>query len=55
MIRVDGDPRNQVRHPKKAGVSSGSAIDWAVRRDPMLLEAAIEVRPTVVSVSFGHD
>ncbi len=56
MIRVDEDPRNQVRHPKKAGVSFGiGLIDWAVRRDPMLLEAAIEVRPAVVSVSFGHD
>ncbi len=42
--------------PQDAAVSSGiGLIDWAVRRDPALLEAAIAVRPMVASVSFGAD
>ena len=46
----------EVRHPKEAGVSGGiGRIDWAVRRDPALLESAIAARPVVVSVSFGDD
>ena len=46
----------EVRHPKEAGVSVGiGLIDWAVRRDPALLESAIAARPVLVSVSFGDD
>ena len=46
----------EVRHPREAGVSFGiGLIDWAVRRDPTLLEAAIGARPVLVSVSFGDD
>ena len=29
-------------------------IDWVIRKDRYLLEAAIEARPTLLSVSFGE-
>jgi nitronate monooxygenase len=46
----------EVRHPREAGVSFGiGLIDWAVRRDPTLLEVAVETRPVLISVSFGDD
>jgi nitronate monooxygenase len=46
----------EVRHPREAGVGFGiGLIDWVVRRDPTLLEAAIAARPVLVSVSFGDD
>jgi nitronate monooxygenase len=46
----------EVRYPKAAGVSFGiGLIDWVVRRAPALLEAAIEARPRLISVSFGDD
>ncbi len=39
-----------------AGVGFGiGLIDWAVKRDPALLEAAVAARPVLVSVSFGDD
>ncbi len=48
--------QTEVRHPKEAGIGFGiGLIDWAVRRDPVLLEAAIAARPALVSVSFGDD
>jgi nitronate monooxygenase len=46
----------EVRHPREAGVGFGiGLIDWAVQRDPALLEAAIRARPMLVAVSFGDD
>jgi len=43
-------------HPSEAGVNFGiGLIDWAVRADPALLEAAIAAQPVLVSVSFGDD
>jgi nitronate monooxygenase len=46
----------EVRYPKAAGVSFGiGLIDWVVRRAPALVEAAIEARPRLISVSFGDD
>lgn len=30
-------------------------VDWVVRRDPALLDAALAARPALLSVSFGHD
>jgi nitronate monooxygenase len=46
----------EVRGPKEAAVSFGiGLIDWAVRRQPTLLEAAIAARPEMLSVSFGDD
>jgi nitronate monooxygenase len=54
-----GSPKileTEVRHPKEAGVDFGiGLIDWAVRADPALLEAAIGAHPVLVSVSFGDD
>ena len=42
--------------PRVAGVGFGiGLIDWAVKRDPAMLEAAIAARPVLVSVSFGDD
>ena len=46
----------EVRHPKEANVGFGiGLIDWAIRRDPRILEAAIVARPVLLSVSFGED
>ena len=46
----------EVLHPREAGVNFGiGLIDWVVRRDQALLEAAIAARPVLVSVSFGDD
>ncbi|MGO8863674.1 MAG: NAD(P)H-dependent flavin oxidoreductase [Acidimicrobiales bacterium] len=46
----------EVRYPRAARVGFGiGLVDWVVRRDPALLEAAIEARPVLVSVSFGDD
>jgi len=54
-----GSPKTiqtEARHPSEAGVNFGiGLIDWAVRADPALLEAAIAARPVLVSVSFGDD
>ena len=48
--------QTEARHPSEAGVNFGiGLIDWAVRADPALLEAAIAARPVLVSVSFGDD
>lgn len=30
-------------------------VDWVVRRDPALLDAALDAQPTMVAVSFGAD
>jgi nitronate monooxygenase len=30
-------------------------VDWVIRREPELLDAALEARPTLLSVSFGTD
>ncbi len=46
----------EVRHPKEANVGFGiGLIDWAIRRDPKILEVAIVARPVLLSVSFGDD
>lgn len=46
----------EVRYPRDLDVRFGiGLIDWALRRDPTLLEAAIQHRPVLVSVSFGDD
>jgi nitronate monooxygenase len=54
-----GSPKilgTEVRHPKEANVGFGiGLIDWAIRRDPKILEVAIETRPVLLSVSFGDD
>ena len=55
--RVNEDsskPRPVIR--EKQGSSFGiGLIDWAVQRDPSLLDAAIAARPVLISVSFGDN
>jgi len=44
----------QALHPRSAGVRFGvGLLDWAVTREPRLLEVALSVAPALVSVSFG--
>lgn len=46
----------ELRHAHGARVRFGiGLIDWAVHRDPALLETALAARPALVSVSFGED
>ena len=46
----------EARHPREAGASFGiGLIDWAIQRDPSLLDTAIAARPVLISVSFGNN
>jgi nitronate monooxygenase len=41
-------------YPRQAGLHFGiGLLDWALAREPALLDAALAAAPTVVSVSFG--
>jgi len=46
----------EVQHPRKAGLPFGiGLLDWALAREPALLDAALAAVPTLISVSFGDD
>jgi nitronate monooxygenase len=46
--------RRETAVARHAGVRFGvGLLDWALQRDPRLLDEAIEARPSLVSVSFG--
>jgi nitronate monooxygenase len=44
----------EVTHPQVAGLPFGiGLLDWALAREPQLLDAAIAASPVLISVSFG--
>ena len=44
----------EVRYPKADELPFGiGLLDWALQRDPALLEAALAASPRLISVSFG--
>ncbi len=46
----------EVVHARRAGLPFGiGLLDWALRRDPALLDSALTASPRLISVSFGDD
>lgn len=46
----------EAEYPREAGLSFGiGLLDWALVRQPALLDAAVAAGPVVISVSFGDD
>ena len=48
--------KREAEHPRRAGLPFGiGLLDWAVAREPALLDAALSAAPMLISVSFGDD
>jgi nitronate monooxygenase len=48
--------KREAELPRKAGLRFGiGLLDWAVAREPGLIDAALRASPALVSVSFGDD
>ena len=48
--------KREAEHPRKAGLPFGiGLLDWAMTREPALLDAALSAEPMLISVSFGDD
>jgi nitronate monooxygenase len=48
--------KREAEHPRRAGLPFGiGLLDWAVAREPALLDAALSMAPMMISVSFGDD
>jgi nitronate monooxygenase len=46
----------EAEHPRKLGLPFGiGLLDWALARQPALLDAALRAAPELISVSFGDD
>jgi len=46
----------EAAYPRRAGLSFGiGLLDWAVTRQPALLDAAVAARPVAISISFGDE
>jgi nitronate monooxygenase len=46
----------EAAHPRRGGVSFGIGfLDWAMARQPALLDTAMAAAPVAISVSFGDD
>lgn len=46
----------EVSHVHRAGIPFGiGLLDWALRREPALLDAALAASPRLISVSFGDE